>query len=122
MPYNPPYFWSHGDYPTAARINLYKTGLDAIHDALGDYTLNPTASRRIGTVQGYYLLHKYRWLLYRDAGRIEDPNGVGETVNLAAAEDSGWTSYDLDQVDWMFPGKLYQVQAVISCFEDMSAL
>ena len=103
-------------------MNKYKDGLDAIHAALGDYVLNPTVARRIDPVQGYYFLHAKRWLLYRDAGRIEDPAGVGATVTLAAADDGGWTSYDLDQVDWLIPGKLYQVQAVIACLEDSEAL
>lgn len=122
MAYAVPFQWAHGDYPTAARLNLYKSGLDAIHDALGDYSLNPAVARRIDPVQGYYFLHRHRWLLYRGAGRIEDPAGVGETVNLSEADDMGWTTYDLDNVEWLIPGKLYQVQAVIACLEDYEAL
>lgn len=124
MPYSPPESWAHGDYPTAARLNKYKDGMDAVHGALGDYALNAAVARRIAPVQGYYLLHRHRWLLYRadpDAGRIEDPAGVGETVTLTAT-GSQWASYDLSQVEWLVPGKLYQVQAVVACLEDYEAL
>lgn len=126
MAYSVPFIWQHGDYPTAARMNLYKDGLDAVHDALGDYIVNPAVASRIAPVQGYYFLHHSRWLLYSNpspsAGRIEDPAGVGATVTLAATAVGEWASYDLSQVDWLIPGKLYQVQAVIACLEDYEAL
>jgi hypothetical protein len=124
MAYAVPFVWSHGDYPTAARLNLYKSGLDAIHDALGDYAVNGAVARLITPVQGYYFLHRHRWLLYRaapDAGRIEDPSGVGESVTLSAT-GSEWGNYDLSTIEWMIPGKLYQVQDVVGCMEDYEAL
>lgn len=120
MAYAVPQRWAHGDYPTAARLNKYKDGLDAIYGALGDYPINPAVAVRIGNVQGYYFVHRHRWLLYLGGGRIEDPAGVSETVNLSTG--SGWQSYDLSQVDWLVPGKLYQVQAVQCCLEDIEGL
>lgn len=121
MSYTPPQQWSHGDYPTADKLNKYKDGLDAIHEAVGDYPINPAVARRLDTVQGYYFLHRWRWLVYRGAGTIEDPIGAEDAVNLSEAEDMGWTSYDLDNVDWLIPGRLYQVQGVIACMEDYEA-
>lgn len=124
MAYAVPKVWQHGDYPTAAELNKYKSGLDAIHDALGDASLNMAVARRIAPVQGYYFLHRHRWLIYRadpDAGRIEDPAGVGDTVTLTAT-GSSWGSYDLGQIDWLVPGKLYQVQAVVACLEDIEGV
>lgn len=123
MAYSVPEQWEHGEYPTAAKMNKYKDGLDAIYANLGDYVVNPAVARRIDPVQGYYFLHRHRWLVYRadpDAGRIEDPAGVGETVTLTAT-GSNWASYDLGQVDWLIPGKLYQVQSVVACLEDYEA-
>ncbi|MBK8051093.1 MAG: hypothetical protein IPK16_30740 [Anaerolineales bacterium] len=38
---------------------------------------------------GLLLAHRQRWLLYRNAGTIEDPNGVGADVSLSAADDGG---------------------------------
>jgi hypothetical protein len=122
MAYAVPFQWAHGDYPTAARLNLYKDGLDAIYGGLGDYNTNRAVAVRIGNVQGYYFIHRLRWLLHLGGGRIEDPNGVGETVTLTAGEGGNWASYDLSQVDWMVPGKLYQVQAVACCLEDVEGL
>lgn len=122
MSYQVPPRWAMGDYPTAALINKYKDGIDAIHAALGDYGVNwPAASRAGAHVQGFYFLHSLRWLCYRGAGRIEDPAGVGETVTLSG-DGVNWTSYDLDSIDWMVQGKLYQVQAVTSCMEDSEAV
>lgn len=124
MGYAVPQRWAHGDYPTAANLNKYKSGLDAIHDALGDASLNMAVARRIDPVQGYYFLHRHRWLIYRAdpaAGRIEDPAGVGDTVTLTATGGS-WASYDLGQIDWLLPGKLYQVQAVVACLEDIEGI
>lgn len=123
-PYSTPESWAHGDYPTAANLNKYKSGLDAIHDALGDASLNMAVARRIDPVQGYYFLHRQRWLIYRadpSAGSIEDPSGVGETITLTATGGS-WDSYDLGTVSWLIPGKLYQVQGVVACLEDYEAL
>lgn len=123
MAYAVPEQWSHGEYPTAAKINKYKDGLDAIYAALGTYQFNPAVARRLGSVQGYYFLHRHRWLIYRadpGAGRIEDPAGVGETITLTAT-GGNWGSYDLSQVKWLTPGKLYQVQAVVACLEDYEA-
>lgn len=122
MSYAPPETWHHGDYPTAAKLNKYVDGMDAIHGVIGDALYNFAVPRRMGSVQGYYFVHRHRWLIYRDAGRIEDPAGIGETVSLSAADDGGWTTYDLDQVDWLIPGKLYQVQAVVACTERPEAL
>lgn len=122
MSYTPPKVWQHGDYPTAADLNKYKAGLDAVNVALGDYTINPAVAVRIGNVQGYYLIHRHRWLIYLGGGRIEDPSGVGETVTLTAGGGGNWASYDLSQIEWMVPGRLYQVEAVQCVFEDYEGL
>lgn len=124
MPYAVPSVWAHGDIPTHTNINKFKDGLDAIYALTGSVEINPAVARRIDPVQGYYFLHRHRWLVYRadpSAGRIEDPLGTGETVSLAVT-GSSWGTYDLSQVDWLYPGRLYQVQAVVACLEDVEAL
>lgn len=120
MSYTAPEQWNHGEYPTAAKLNKYKTGLDAIHDQVGDVLINPFVTRRMGTVQGYYLVHRNRWLTYLGTGTIEDPNGVGEDVSLSTADN--WASYDLSQVEWILPGTLFQVQGVLACWEDVEPI
>jgi hypothetical protein len=116
MAYTAPPQWAHLDYPTAAKMNLYKTGMDAVLAQQGTYPTNVAVCRRMATVQGYYIVNRWRWLIYHGTGRIEDPAGVGEVVNLSDAPV--WAAYDLLQVDWIYPGKNYQVQAVTCCFED----
>jgi hypothetical protein len=120
MAYAVPEQWTQGEYPTAAKINKYKDALDATYALLGDYGVNPAVSRRIGTVQGFYFVHRNRWLTYRDAGTLQDPGGVGEDVSLP--NTGNWVSYDLAQVEWLLPGKLYQVEGVLACWEDVDPI
>lgn len=118
MSYVVPRTWSHGEYPTAAEMTDIKSSMDYLNSVMGDGGLQKAVALRNGFVQGYYIVHRLRWLVYKGAGRIEDPAGVSETVSLSAADDGGYTSYDLDQIDWLVPGKIYQVQAVTACLED----
>jgi hypothetical protein len=116
MPYSAPPQWSHLDYPTAAKMNLYKAGLDAISAQQPAFKTNGAVCQRMNTVQGYYLINRWRWLLYLGSARIDDPAGVSDEVSLP--DNGGWSAYDLLQVDWLYPGKLYQVQEATCCFED----
>ena len=118
MPYSVPATWAYLEYPTAAKMNQYKTGLDSIYAQTGTYKVNVCVCKRISTVEHYYIVHLQRWLLYLGGGRILDPANVNDPVTLSS---SGiWTSYDLSSIDWFYPGKLYQVQDVECCFEDGS--
>lgn len=120
MAYQTPPTWAYLEYPTAAKMNQYKAGMDAIYAQMGSSKLNPAVCKRMATVQGYYHVNLRRWLIYLGAGRIEDPAGVNEQVSLS--DNGGWSAYDLMQVDWIYPGKIYQVQAVTCCFEDITGL
>lgn len=123
MAYQVPEQWSHGEYPTAAKINKYKDGLDATHALLGDARIHPAVqlNQAGDVILSYHLIHRHRWLIYRGAGNIDDPANVGEAVALSAADGGGWTSYDLAQVSWLTPGRLYEVEGVVGCFEDYEA-
>jgi hypothetical protein len=121
MPYTPPEHWSHGDYPTAAKINKYKDGLDAIYALTGSYASNGAVRANTGSYDGYYLIHRLRWLIYRGAGQIMPAGGVGEVVTLTG-DGSTWLSYDLSQVEWLAEGTLYHVEDVEACLEDNEAL
>src|SRR4030095_3850635 len=116
MPYSIPPTWAYLEYPTAAKMNQYKSGLDAIYAQVGTYTMNVCVCRRISTVEHYYFVHLQRWLLYLGGGRIIDPTDINEPVTLTTG--ASWSSYDLSQIDWFYPGKLYQVQDVDCCMED----
>lgn len=120
MAYANPTQWSHLDYPTSTKMNYYKSGLDAIYTQMGTYPVNVPVARRTNNILRYYFCHKHRWLLYYDAGTIRDPAGEGDDVSLSVS--GAWTSYDLAQVDWIYPGKLYQVRDVLMCLEDYTGL
>jgi hypothetical protein len=122
MPYTPPQQWQHGDYPTATAINKYKTGLDAIHDMWGDkdfeYSIMhlsqspPLAG--VGEYHSFWLINRYRYLVYRGEMTIHDPDNVFDTVSLT---DSDWIGYDLSSIEWIIPGKLYEVQGAGEAYE-----
>jgi hypothetical protein len=117
MAYAVPKRWAQGDEPLAADINKYKDGLDAIHALMGDHPYNSAVMR--GNQPFVMIVHKYRWLIFDSNGTLEDPAGIGETVNITA---NGWTTYDLSGVDWLFPGKLYKVDDCQFAWEDYEPL
>lgn len=118
--YTPPARFSHGDYPTAANINTFKTGLDAIHDVAGDIAINPAVLHRGITVHSYVIVHKYRWLLHLGGGRIDDPFEGEDSVTFDGESDE-WRTFDLTQIEWMTLGRVYQVEALVACIEDYEA-
>ena len=120
MAYAVPERWEHGEYPTAAKINKYKDGLDAIYALTGSYAINGAVRANTGNYDGYTLIHHQRWLLYRGGGAIES-FGAGEAVTLSG-DGSNWLSYDLLQVEWLAEGTLYHVEDVEACLEDYEAL
>ena len=115
MAYTAPDTWSHGDRPTAAKVNKWKTDLDEIHGTAGDRAINlpcgvDDAATRI------YFIHRFRYLHFlADAGVITDPAGIGETV--AIASDGGFNVYDLDNVSWLTYGALYYVDECNTAIE-----
>lgn len=123
MPYVLPPRFSHGDYPTAAQINKYKDGLDHIHSLVGDVDYEyPIVNRQDegdladGELHSHWFVNCYRYLIYRSAGSIHDPGNVFDTVSL---EDTGgfFRAYDLTQIEWVIPGKMYEVQGVTEAYE-----
>jgi len=120
MPYSVPPTWQHLEYPTAAKMNLYKDGLDATYALTGSAPVNVAISVIMGPVAHYYFVNRHRWLVYLLGGRLIDPAGVGADVSLSS--NGGWSNYDLLQVDWLYPGKLYQVQDVSCAFEDYESI
>jgi hypothetical protein len=114
MAYEIPEIWQHGDYPTAAKLNKYKSGLDAIHAMWGDkdfeYPLIHTGGAAVaGELHSHWFINRYRYLVYNGEGSIHDPGNVFDTVSL---EDASWATYDLTTIEWIIPGKLYEVQGV----------
>lgn len=116
MAYEIPEQWAHGDYPTAAKLNKYKAGLDAIHDLWGDIDYEYAAMHLYAATfyHSHWLINRYRYLVYNGTGSIHDPGNVFDTVSLTAAS---WGTYDLTSIEWIIPGKLYEVQGVTEAYE-----
>jgi hypothetical protein len=121
MAYAVPNEWAHGDYPTAAQMNKYKTGLDEIYTLTDDLKIHPAVLVNLTTDKGYYFVHRHNWLIYRGDGEIVDPLGAGETVTITGS-GANWLAYELGQVEWLTSGKLYEVKDVVACFEDYEAI
>lgn len=123
MAYSTPEQWSHGDVPTAAKMNKYSDSLNALY-ALAN---NATMPAQLWSYENfwpgtwdnsnYYFVHRYRWLIYRGDGEIVDPSGVGATVDVSGS-GSDILAYDLDAIEWMTPGKLWQAKDFVFCLED----
>lgn len=118
MAYQVPTEFVHGNIPTGADMNKYKDALDAIHDIAGDVLrAYPAAHVLAGNDHDrHYLIHRYRWLFFQSNGSIVDPaDPTNNTVTIT--EDTEPTLYDLNQIDWLFLGKLYYVDGVTWCVE-----
>ena len=122
MAYSTPDQWTHGDIPTAAKMNKYSDSIVFLNDALGGASMAAqlwSYENYDGTNfanSDYYLTHRYRWLIFKGSGEIVDPGAVGDTVAVTAT--SGIETYDLNEVSWLTPGKLYQLKDFVFCLED----
>jgi len=118
MSYATPKQWSHGDQPEAIDLQKYSDGLEYLYSALGDGgKLNfAVPYSQMEDAQEFWLTHKRRYLIYRSTGKIHDPTGANEPISLS--NPSTFNSYDLEQIIWMTPGKLYKVVGCSVCFED----
>lgn len=121
MSYTPPKQWSHGDQPDAAELNKYSDGLTYLNSMIGGSQLNPAVFySQMEDGQLFYLVHKRRYLLYVSTGAIEDPAGVNASISLGNTQ--AINVYDLEQVAWLTPGKLYRVKGCSCCIEDASGV
>ena len=122
MSYSAPDHWQHGDEPTAAAMNKYSDSLEALHAILGDAARHYLVPQNFDVEEpsldhGFYGVHRLRWLIYRGDGELVDPSGAGATITLSG-NGAAWIAYDLDGVEWMTPGRLYQLKDVIVAFEN----
>lgn len=121
--YVAPTRWAHGDTPTATLLQPYSDDLETLHAVVGDAPRNYAVPWSFDNVDvsfagsDYYFVHKLRWLIYRGAGELVDPSGGGATITLSG-NGTALIAYDLDGVDWMTPGKLYQAKDFYVCLEN----
>jgi hypothetical protein len=123
MAYSAPTRFSHGDIPTAALMQPYSDDLNFLEAALPSSQWNPAQLwsyenwNAIHENSNYYMVHAKRYLIYVGDGEIVDPAAGGENVDVSGDGDTVM-SYDLDQVPWMTPGKLWNPKDFKFCFED----
>lgn len=129
MAYSPPARWSHGSSaPTAAQMNTYRDGLNDLRGKLGAAAINMAVPmrRQYWTFNGdgdhfdhansaLYMLHQRRYLHYMGDGKVVSVGG-GSELSLPASTTPAM--YDLESVDWLNYGMVYQVQGVQWAAED----
>ena len=117
MAYQVPTHFVHGNIPVAADMTKYKDALDAIHAITGDVLKARPSAHALAGVDNdiHYFIHRYRWLYFQSSGSIEDPSDATHSITLT--EDTEPTVYDLNSVDWLYPGKIYYTNGVTWCAE-----
>jgi hypothetical protein len=115
MSYTIPRQWSHGDAPTAADMQKYSDGLTFLNAIIRPLNF-ATPFSTMEEAQQTWLVHAKRYLIYASTGRIIDPAGIGADVDLSS--DNDINTYDLDEIDWLTSGKLYQVNGCSCALED----
>ena len=107
--------WQHGDKPTVAQINEYKTALDAANTALSGGNVQLPAEHQSEAVFG--VLHSYRYLHFGSSGELVDRAGIYPSVSLSEVDGESGV-LDLDSLGWMNYGRVYEVTGVTWCQED----
>lgn len=120
MAYSPPKQWNHGDIVTATELQKYSDGLNAINAVLSTvgYRNYGTPFSTFDDNQIYYVVHSKRYLIYWSSGQIVDLSGVNENVELPNDSEFEYNVYDLDSIDWLDYGELYQILGCSVVFED----
>lgn len=133
MAYSAPPLWEHGDIPTAADMNKYSDGLNAIYTALVAKRHFPAAKVRqylstgadthfqaVTTDNSYCVaVHTMRFLVYGGSGALTNLAGT-ETTSLQDIT-GGTNIFDLDSVGWLNYGQVYRITGVAWAMEDWEA-
>jgi hypothetical protein len=117
MSYSAPPKWTHGDTVSHTNMQIFSDDEDAIYARFGAALRNYPAANAIAGEDNdlAYMVHRYRWFWFKSSGTIVDPANAANTVTLT--EDTEPTLMDLNSIDWLYPGKLYQITGVTWCME-----
>lgn len=120
MAYVAPPNFAHGDYPTADNLNILSEDLDAI--AVGLDNVNWATAEL--PADGATFVNVYRWLHYQttpdETGTIIDPSGIGASQSLPSS-DSAIAVFDLADVPWLLPSRVYTLTGCTFALEDWDA-
>ena len=124
MAYAQPKQWDHGDVPTGTEMQKYSDSLNYLQTQIETYTLeNMACWCGEGDDTHYVFVNVHPWLYYTmDDGTAEiiDPDNPDNSQSLSetdAISEGAFEKVDLYALPWMYPGKLYYVNAVDGCFE-----
>lgn len=117
MAYQVPPRFAHGQYPTAADLNVLGDDVKSLYGRLA--SLNLATPRADGAT--LWVVNVYRWLWYEtepsETTKISDPSGVNNEQSLPDSEGA-MTAYDLANLDWVIPGSSYVVTGARYVAED----
>lgn len=133
MAYSAPHIFAHGEYPTAANMNIYSDGLNAIYDALSSGKPRPPSAkfRQYETRDsdthndGMYLHPDFsfltmpylaRWLFYSGEGKLHSFPDLANQVSLPNSSEIN--IYDLTSIPWLIPGMIMKITDVKWAFAD----
>lgn len=121
MAYSTPPQWAHGDTVSHTDMQKYSDSLNAIYAILGDALTSFAIAHAVPAEDNdaQYHVHRNRWLWFLSDGELHDPDDPLNDVTLT--EDTEPTVLDLRTIDWLYPGKLYQVTGCTWSMEDPSA-
>lgn len=110
----------HATLVTTTQLNRTSDNIQALYDALGADAINPAAcgsaehTNHVTETEGSSLMmfHTFRWLAYGSSGEIVDPTGIGTSGSLSDA-GVGVNYFDLDGLDWLSYGMMYEVTGVV---------
>lgn len=108
--------WAHGDTTTEAKLDAYSTALDSLHGLIGDAAVCALTPVAEGSGARFYLIHLQRWLHFRGTGDLYSADRA-HSVGLSDVDNS-WTALDLDGIEWLNYGEIYEVEGVTACCED----
>ena len=99
--------WSHGDTVSAADLNAYSTALTALHARILSTSIRMATPNQYGSGNIYRFVHRNRWLHFKSTGQIKNAAGT-QQATLSPINDT-YTSFDLQSLNWLAYGQLYQV-------------
>ena len=120
MAYEVPPVWSHGDVPTAALMNTYSNGQNAIDALLDISDKNVTSPVFDGDEDDaiWIFTHLNRYLIYDDECTVYQWGNADNITSLEEPPVGEVGVYDLDTISWLTYGMVYAVEGTAWAIED----
>lgn len=120
MAYQVPPIWEHGDVPTAAQMNTYSNGQNAIKALLDVSDKNVTSPVFGGDEDDakWVLTHINRYLLYDDECDVYEYADNSNRTSLEEPPEGEIGIFDLDTIGWLTYGMRYVVEGSAWVIED----